>query len=256
MGCFGSDELGTHSACTEPGSATGKRLHVFCDRRQVRNANGVVMAARIFVVQTIRIRQNKIEIGVNETGNERAQHVVVAEGKLFHRDCVVFVDDRQHAFPKKERQRLESVLIPSPVRKVAACKQYLRNCDPVGPEKLGIGLHQQALADRGCCLFGCQRSRSLLIPQSPKTARHRARGDQNDLVSCLPQLAYSGDEQRHLVRVAASTRSGKRAAAHLYNQPQFSLFHLRASLSRKIKNPFVPRHKDERVHLPSRYHLT
>ncbi len=107
------------------------------------------VAPRVGGVEAVDVGEQDQLIGLHHLGDARGQAVIVAEADFGGGDRVVLVDHRDAAEAEQRVQRGAGVQVAAAVLGVVQRQQQLRGGQAVGGQRLGPGLGQADLADRG-----------------------------------------------------------------------------------------------------------
>ncbi len=178
-----------------------ERLDLPRDLRHFLDQLALGIDPRVAVEQAVHIGQIQQQIGIHACRHQRRERVVVAEPNLLGRNGVVLIDNRQAAEPQQRIERVAGVEIPQAVVEVVARDQHLRGDDAVAGEKLGILLHQRALADCGAGLLLGDRARALVDAEPLHSRPNRAGGDEDHVLALVLDLRKLPGEIAELARV-------------------------------------------------------
>ena len=119
------------------------------------------VAARRRGVEAVDVGEQHEAIGAGHGGDAGREAVIVAIADLGGRDRVVLVDDRNAFQLQKLGERVAGVEIAAALLGVAERDQDLRRGEAARAERIGPGMGEGDLADRGRGLARLQRQRAL-----------------------------------------------------------------------------------------------
>jgi len=145
---------------------------------------------RVGAVEAVDVGEQDEQAGVEQDRHLGGEEVVVAEGDLVGRRCVVLVDHGHDPPLEQLAQRLARVEVVRARAHVEERQQHLRALDPARAQQLVVGAVELALADRAGRLQLVHRARARAAPrrgrrqiQQPHPARDRAAGDDHDVAA-------------------------------------------------------------------------
>ena len=147
------------------------------------------VAVGVCRVQAIDVREDDIEVGVDERGHDGAQHVIVAKGELAHAHRVVLVHDGHHAKVEQALEGVARVEVARAVNDVAPREQDLPAGGAILGQHLGIALDKGGLASGGAGLKRGDVTRALGEPEQRPAHRGGAARDEDDPVPTSSELA-------------------------------------------------------------------
>ena len=154
------------------------------------------------IEETVHVRENDKQVGIDERGRERTEPVIVAEFDFFDGDGVVFVDDRNDA-PREQRvEGFAGAEVPGARFEVVVREENLGDVEIEFAENIAIERHEFALANGGGGLEFRQEFGALGEPERAHAGGNRTRSDENHF---LPLFAQRG----HLPGEAFDGRDGE-----------------------------------------------
>ena len=157
-----------------------------------RDEPGIGVLVGVAVIQTIDVRQQDQQICPDAGRHHGGQGVVVPDADLLGGDGVVFVDDRQRSQLQQPLQRHVEILSPlSAPGDIWPGDEQLGHRVVILGKQLVVGIHQLALAHGGGGLLGGNVLGPLRQVQLAEAHSNGSGGHQNDLMSCILQVAHN-----------------------------------------------------------------
>ena len=156
---------------------------------------------RVGSVQTVNIRQQHEQIGVNAGRDDGRERIIVADAELCDGNRVVLVDDRNRIQLQQALDRVPEILVPDWVGDIVRRQQDLCDGVAVFGEQLVVGIHQLTLTDCGGSLLGRYICRPLSEAELAHAHADRAGGDEDHLISGILEVAEHLAERFHLADV-------------------------------------------------------
>ena len=183
-------ELGGHTARAESRAlAAAQGADIVVDAVHTLNEGGGGILVGIGGKETVDIGKEHQHIGAHADGYEGREGVVVANADLLGSNRIVFVDDGKHLHLKKSLHSVLKVAVTLLVAKIVCGEQDLRHGMVVFREQLVVGVHQLALTHGGGRLLARHVTGTLGKIQLANAHADSARGNENDLVSGVTQVA-------------------------------------------------------------------
>ena len=150
---FGSQNFSDHAAAPNAGArAAGHGFQRRIARTALLNQLRRRVLAWVGAEQAGLVGQDDQSVCLDQIGHQRAQGVVVAELDFVVDDCVVLIDDGDHAQPDQSEQRGAGIEVAFPVGQIRMGEQHLGAAQTVFPQFGLVHLRQAHLPDRSCGL--------------------------------------------------------------------------------------------------------
>ena len=215
-------QLRDHAAGGERGAlVSGKRENVRVDDRHRLDEPRIRVSVRVAVIQSVDVREQDQQIRTDGGSHDGRETVVLADGvvhaDLVRRHGVVFIDDRQRPQLQQPRERVAHVAAALLTADVLAGQQQLRHNMIVLREELIVKIHQLALADGGRGLLARHIRRTAGQIELADAHADRAGRDENDLVTCIFQVAEHFAQPLHALNVQPPGRMRECGSADFNN---------------------------------------
>ena len=139
-------DLGNHAARAHRGARTARCAHYGAvDALHALNQTRIGVGVGVCVIQAVNIGEDNHQIGVNQTGNQRRQRIVVSEANLLNGNGIVLVDNGDHAQLKQATQRVTRMQVSRTIRRIASRKQYHRSQQVMLGKRVGVRRGKRAL---------------------------------------------------------------------------------------------------------------
>ena len=152
-------------------------------------------------IETINIGKHEVEARPDQSGDDGAQHIVVAKGKLRNGHRVVFVHDRNGPKFQETRKGIARVKVAFAVNDIAAREKNLRAGMPARTQGILIGLGKRCLTGGRASLQGGNVRRPLLDTQALPSHGGRARRDDDCLRAHIHEVSRLAGKRAHVVSV-------------------------------------------------------
>ena len=218
-GIVGSLELGDHAARAAVGAGACRHVqNRFVDFCHHINFFGVLVLARIGVVEPVNVRQDDQTVSARDVRHDRGQHVVVAKVvalQLVGRHRVVLVDDGNNAHQEQLVNGVVDVSALGFGLDRVSGQQNLRHGMVVFAENLVIHIHQLALSDGGERLLLFDFGGALAQSGFAHADADGAGGYQHDVLAAVLQIRQHLAKRFNAAVVDLSVVIGEGGGAHL-----------------------------------------
>ena len=182
----------------------------------------VLIRRRIFVVQSVHIREQNQKIRIHNARHRRRQRIVVADFQLIRRHRVILIDDRNRSRFQKRANHAASVHIARRAERIALRQEHLPHVAAVILKRTLVRIHQNPLPDRRRCLFLAQKRRTLGKSQKRKPDPNRPGCHQHHLPPVVYQIANLPRQMIDETEFDLPIRMRDRARPHLDDNRFFS----------------------------------